>query len=98
YLPDEPREDRRDCNLMVAEVRVIGPLDDPLPPKPETHRRIFGEQREIEDDGAYMTEVLERFAARAFRQPVARERIERYLIFLEQAQRDGESVDFAIYQ
>ena len=37
-----PDPARRDRNLMVNAVPIIGPLDGPPPPKPASHRRIYG--------------------------------------------------------
>ncbi len=90
----DPKE--RDRNLLVKQVIIEGPLDGPMAPRPETHRRIFGERATGQSDDAYMLEVLNRFARRAFRRPSDPGEIERYLAFNKIAKSQGKSVEEAI--
>jgi hypothetical protein len=84
-----PDRSRRDRNLMVNAVKVIGPLDGPPPPKPASHRQIFVERKAGEDDRAYALRVLERFARKAFRRPTQDGEVARYLELVELARDEG---------
>lgn len=96
YDENFPDPSRRDRNLMVNQIIVEGPLDGPPPPKPETHRRLFGERAEGLADEAYMLAVLKRFAHRVFRRPPLDGEVERYLSFLKLAASQGDGVDHGI--
>lgn len=96
YDASNPDPKERDRNLLVKLVIVEGPLDGPMAPRPETHRRIFGERAEGQSDDAYMLEVLNRFARRAFRRPAEPGEIERYLAFNRIAKSQGKPVEEAI--
>jgi hypothetical protein len=95
---DEHAEDpgRRDRNLLVNRLRVVGPLDGPLAPKRETHRRIFHPREEGLSDEQYMTAVLSNMARKAFRRPVEDEEVKRYLVFLDHAKRHDGGVEEAV--
>ncbi|BCU77284.1 DUF1592 domain-containing protein [Luteolibacter sp. LG18] len=87
---------RRDRNLMVNRVEIEGPLDGPLPPKPETHRAIYGERRSGEDDKAYALGVLSKFARHAFRRSPHPGEVERYLRFVDVAGSQGQGIEHGI--
>lgn len=96
YNEDAEDPNRRDRNLLVTRLRVAGPLDGPLVPKKETHRRIFHPREDGQSDEQYMTSVLRNMARKAFRRPVENEEVKRYLVFLEHAQRHDGGVEEAI--
>ncbi|WAC19745.1 DUF1592 domain-containing protein [Luteolibacter sp. SL250] len=96
YDAANPDPKERDRNLLLKQVIVEGPLDGPLAPRPETHRRIYGERANGLTDDAYMVEVLNRFARRAFRRPAEPGEIERYLAFNRIAKSQGKPVEEAI--
>jgi hypothetical protein len=80
---DETIEDptRRDRNLIVAAITLTGPLDGPPPPKPESHRRIFGEEesRAQETPQERARRILSRFARQAFRRPPTETELQRHI-------------------
>jgi len=81
YDENFPDPARRDRNLLIARIDLTGPLDGPPPPKPETHRRIFGEGRGSspdEPEADYATRVIAAFAQRAFRRPVTDDEVRRF--------------------
>jgi hypothetical protein len=81
YDENFPDAARRDCNLWIARIDLTGPLDGPPPPKPASHRRIFGEGRGSspdETDAAYAARVIGDFARRAFRRPVTGDEVRRF--------------------
>jgi len=96
YDANNPDPKERDRNLLMKQVTVEGPLDGPMAPRPETHRRIFGEKAAGQSDDAYMMDVLNRFARRAFRRPAEAGEIERYLAFNKIAKSQGKPVEEAI--
>jgi mono/diheme cytochrome c family protein len=96
YDETNPNPTERDRNLLVKQVVIEGPLDGPMAPRPETHRRIYGERAENQSDEAYMLEVLTKFARRAFRRPAEPGEIERYLAFNKIAKSQGKPVEEAI--
>lgn len=96
YDPENPDPAERDRNLLVRTLLIEGPLDGPMAPRPETHRRIFGERAEGISDEAYMIDVLNKFARRAFRRPAHQGEMERYLAFLKIAKSQNQSVEHAI--
>ncbi len=98
YDPGNPEPKERDRNVMVNQVTMEGPLDGPPAPKPDTHLRIYGstERPSGQTDEAYMSEVLLKFARRAFRRPALEGEIQRYLGFNVIAKRQGQPVEVAI--
>lgn len=96
YDLNQPDPWQRDRNLMVNRIEIEGPLDGPPRPKPETHRRIYGEHRSGVSDRDYALEVLTRFGRRAFRRPPRPGEIERYLKLLEVAKGQGQDVEHGI--
>ncbi|HVJ46278.1 MAG TPA: DUF1592 domain-containing protein, partial [Luteolibacter sp.] len=96
YDEANPDPKERDRNLLVRQVIIEGPLDGPMAPRPETHRRIYGERAANQSDDAYMLEVLNKFARRAFRRPAEAGEIERYLAFNKIAKSQGKPVEEAI--
>ncbi|MGC4014363.1 MAG: DUF1592 domain-containing protein [Luteolibacter sp.] len=81
---------------MVNRVEIEGPLDGPLPPKPETHRAIYGERSSNENDKTYALRVLSRFARHAFRRPTQAGEVERYLRFIDVAGSQGQDIEHGI--
>jgi len=86
----------RDRNLLIREVTVTGPLDGPRPPRPESHRRIYGERRSGESDEAWATRIFSDFARRAFRRPPEPGEAERYLHFIRLAHEEQRSFEYGV--
>lgn len=84
-----PDRSRRDRNLMVNAITITGPLDGPPLPKPESHRRIFGNRAKGEDDRAYALRILGQFARKAFRRPTRQGEVARYLELVSLAKDEG---------
>ena len=63
--------------LLVRSVEFEGPFHEEWPPP--AHRAIFFESRHRGQPEAYAREVIERFAARAFRRPIDQEEIQSLL-------------------
>ncbi len=98
YYDETQPEGKRDRNLLVENVAIEGPLDGPPLRRSGSHRGIFTERREAQSDRDYMTTVMRPFMEKAFRRPLETGEAERYLVFLKNAEAQGESVDYAIRQ
>ena len=97
YEPTNPDPKERDRNLFLRELSFEGPMDGPMAPRPETHRRIYGEARiSGQTDEAYMFDVLNKFARRALRRPAMEGEIARYGGFLALTKQQGQPVEIAI--
>lgn len=97
WNPDAP-EGQRDRNLEFEEVVLEGPLDGPPVPRKASHTALFGKRAEGISEGEYMLGIMKRMIAKAFRRPLEEGEAERYMIFLERAKQQGESVETAIQQ
>ncbi len=92
--PAKPAKPPAVRSLMLDQLELIGP---PSPPVPESHKRIFVAKPSADlakRDAARA--VIERFATRAFRQPVTPEKLERLLKLFDLADRDGEVFEEAV--
>lgn len=80
--------------LIVDLVELLGP---PAPPPPESHKRIFFTRPGPElgkRDAARA--IIERFATRAFRQPVSRAKLDRLMNLFDLADKQGEAFNDAV--
>ncbi len=67
YLPDEPDKARRDRNLYVEQLELVGPLDAPL--ETAFQRKLLAGERTAR-------EVIGELARRAWRRPVSRAEVD----------------------
>src|SRR5262249_46619659 len=80
YKADDPDPQNRDPNMFVEWVEVEGPFDAGPAPLPESHRRIFFVMPGPKlPDADCARQIVKRFAARAFRRPVADDEVTRLL-------------------
>lgn len=90
---DKDPKKRGDRNLNIEYLEVAGPLDVPLPPYPETHRRIFlgdgASTNQIERARA----IISRFATRAFRRPARADEVERLVKLVQMARKQGDTFE-----
>lgn len=94
--PEAEDPEQRDRNLLVHEIRLVGPIDGPRLPKPESHRRIYGERAVGESEDDWARGIFRRFARRAFRRPVDPGEADRYLHFVRLGREQGEDVAHGI--
>lgn len=90
---NKDRKKRGDRNLVIDYLEIAGPLDVPLPPKPETHRRIFFREPAPTNQTEYAREIIARFAKRAFRRPVNADEVNRLAAFVGLAMKQGDSFE-----
>ncbi len=96
YDPKNKDPNKRDRNLWINGVRVKGPLDQPVPPPTEAHRRILSLAPEGLPEKERSAKIVESFAEKAWRRPVNEEELKRVLGFYKQARDDGGSFDLGI--
>jgi len=89
--PDPAKQEDR--NLIIEYLEIAGPMDVPLPPLPQTHRRIFFRDPAPTNQLDYAREIIARFATRAYRRPVHPEEVRRLAKFVEIALKQGDSFE-----
>jgi len=90
YEPENPNPNRRDRNLAVQHVEIVGPLGPDGLQYPQPHRRIFF----VTPGGGLSEEeaarkILRHLATRAFRRPATDAEIERLLQLAEMGKQRG---------
>jgi len=93
---DKDPKKRGDRNLIIEYLEVAGPLDVPLPPLPETHRRIFVREPAPTNKVDYAREIITRFATRAYRRPARTDEVDRLVKFVQSAMKQGDSFERGI--
>jgi hypothetical protein len=93
---DETIEDRgrRDRNLIVEMMEVQGPITRDDGPLPRSHTAILDREPKGDSEADWTEaarDILRRFAARAFRRPVAEADLDRLVALVIQTKRDGEN-------
>lgn len=88
YDPKHKDPARRDRNLLVDWIELVGPTDPP-PAPPESHRRLFANDPGGDDVAARARRVLGPLATRAFRRPVRPAELDRLVALVREAVADG---------
>jgi hypothetical protein len=87
-----------DRNLVLYDLEIVGPLDGPKPGQLELRRKLLfvepGENGATERDAA--AKVLERFASRAYRRPVAVGEVNKLLALFQSARSRGENYEKSV--
>lgn len=100
YDPQNADASRRDRNLHVHTLALIGPLGASPEDYPESHRRLFSRLPAAgagrEEQLACAREILTRFASRAFRRPAAGEEVDRLVGLVGFALDQGEPFEAAV--
>lgn len=98
YDPDAEDPTQRDRNLYITKIEIQGPLRVSADMYPESHKRIFF----VEPKPAQLTEenaasqILSRFASRAFRRPVTGDEMRRLMILYQLARKDEYNHEAAV--
>jgi len=97
YDPDNPDKSRRDRNLNIHSLEIVGPLETQQ--LPASHRLVLPSQPSRDawaDATAWRDEaigVLRRFLGRAYRRLATKEEIKRAMQLLDHAQRGDDSFE-----
>ncbi len=94
YDPDAENPERRDRNLYLKYVEIIGPEKVPDSAYPASHRMIViaNPSNKLTPQQAAL-QVLNKFTDRAFRRPVTDQEVTRYLKIFELAQSRNETYE-----
>lgn len=95
YNPKDPDPKKRDRNLFIEYLEIDGPLNQPAP-RVELNKRIFVMTPAEKNPAERARAIIEHFARRAYRRPVASEEVTRLLRFVEVAEKQGESFERGI--
>lgn len=97
YDENAPKKNRRDRNLIVRDVEIIGPTAIDDAEYPAFHKSILavrpGEQKSLPDA---VRDNLRPFLRRAFRRPVTDEELNQFVRLAEQIANTGESFETAM--
>ncbi|HUE71820.1 MAG TPA: DUF1592 domain-containing protein [Pirellulaceae bacterium] len=97
YDPDGPDPQRRDRNLILASIRVRGPLDRvDLPPSHKQIIFINPEEVDRQERRRATEQILRKLITRAFRRPPTDEEMKRYSDLAFTARRQGESLESSV--
>ncbi|MFZ4576238.1 MAG: DUF1592 domain-containing protein [Phycisphaerales bacterium] len=96
FTNDFYEKDVADRNLAVEWIGVAGPLDESTTERPTAWNRIFNSAPDAKDDSARASAILSRFAARAYRRPLAEPEAAALAAFYESSRHDGQSFEGAI--
>ena len=96
YDPKAKDPRQRDRNLKIERVRVTGPLNQPVPPPTEAHRKLFSiaSAEAPENDRAW--QIIKHFADRAWRRPVSKEEVGRLFQFYTATREEKGSFDAGV--
>ena len=96
YKQDDPNPANRDRNLLLERFEIVGPLNAPAPPVPESQRRILFAQPAPGTTNECARRVLAEFARKAFRRPVSSDEVTRLTEIFRTALEDGVSFERSI--
>lgn len=90
YDPNNRDPKRRDRNLVIRSMEIIGPMPVDSGKLPESHKQIvFRKPKDFNDVDAWRA-ILDRLASRAYRRPATAEEVTRLMRLAELAKLDGE--------
>ncbi len=94
YDPTNPNRRRRDRNLFVSHVELIGPQGGVYVEPPEVHRQfVVASPSDTQSPKQAATQVFSAQLPRIFRRPVAPAEVEPFAALVEQVVADGESYE-----
>ena len=96
YDPKAKDPRQRDRNLAVFRVKVTGPLDRPIPPPTEAHRKLFATSDVSAPELDRARQIVEAFASRAFRRPSSEGELTKLMRFYDMARKEGESFEAGV--
>ena len=97
FNPEGPEPERGDRNLIVASIRVRGPLDKiELPPSHKQIIFINPEEVNREERRQATEQILRKLVTRAFRRPPTEDELRRYRDLAFAARRQGETFESSV--
>lgn len=95
YQPTENDPKKRDRNLIVMRVELVGPLDAPSA-LPDSHRRIMFARPNATNQDAVAKQIIAAFARRAYRRNATDSELARLVQIAGLAYKNGESFERGI--
>ncbi len=97
WNPEAEKKWQRDRNLAIQSVEIVGPYEAAPPQLPATHHQlVFATPNETTTAKQAATQILEKFAQRAFRRPIKQEEVARLVELFEGAAEVGDSFESSI--
>ena len=97
FNPEGPEPERGDRNLIVASIRIRGPLDKiELPPSHKQIIFINPEEVNREERRQATEQILRKLVTRAFRRPPTEDELRRYRDLAFAARRQGETFESSV--
>lgn len=96
YDPENKNPRRRDRNVQIHKVELIGPLDGPPPPPPQAHQDIFAAGGASGSPKEKAQRIIADFGRKAWRRPLSKDEVNRLYEFVEMAQSEGDSYEAGI--
>ena len=96
WYPEVKDLKRRDRNLAVEWIEVVGPIHSLPNDLPDSHRKILFRRPNHLNRREVAREVLQKFATRAFRRPVTPAELDRLVGLVDLALKDGDRFEKGI--
>jgi mono/diheme cytochrome c family protein len=96
WYPDFPDASKRDRNLAIDWIEVVGPLYSLPNDLPESHRKIIFHRPTHLNRREVAREILQKFATRAFRRPVTAAELDRLVGLYDLALKNGDGFEKGI--
>jgi mono/diheme cytochrome c family protein len=96
WYPDFPDASKRDRNLAIDWIEVVGPLYSLPNDLPESHRKIIFHRPTHLNRREVAREILQKFATRAFRRPVTAAELDRLVGLFDLALKNGDGFERGI--
>ena len=96
WFPDFPDPNRRDRNLSLETVEVVGPLYQLPDHLPESHSRIIFRRPGPLNHKDVARDILSRFATRAYRRPATEAEVNRLVGLVEMVEKGGDRFERGI--
>ena len=96
YHPDDPNPRRRDRNLAVEWVEIVGPIYSLPNDLPDSHKKILFRKPGPLNRREVAREVLQKFATRAFRRPATPSELDRLVGLVDLALKNGDRFERGI--
>ena len=96
YYPENPDPRRRDRNLAIDWIEVVGPMYSLPNDLPESHKRIIFQRPNNLNRREVAREVLRKFATRAFRRPVTPTELDRLVGLVDLVLKNGDRFERGI--
>jgi Protein of unknown function (DUF1592)/Protein of unknown function (DUF1588)/Protein of unknown function (DUF1587)/Protein of unknown function (DUF1585)/Protein of unknown function (DUF1595)/Ca-dependent carbohydrate-binding module xylan-binding/Planctomycete cytochrome C len=96
WFPEVPDPRKRDRNLAIDWIEVIGPMYSLPNDLPESHKKIIFKKPTPTNRREVAREVLQKLATRAFRRPVTSAELDRLVGLFDMAMKNGDKFERGI--